>query len=389
MALGEVPTGFIAKGKFGLAQVTRNLEAIAHRLKDLERNAEAENFSLRAIVSSMVEGVMVVDTTGRILMANEALKEMFHFKAEVVGRTVIEVLRHPIILKAIDETNQKERGHLQEIELSDLVDEERMGRIFEMNSAPLHDTHGKLSGVVVVFHDISRIQQLEQVRQEFVTNVSHELRTPLSIFRGYLETLLETPDLQAKDSSRVLHALNRHSNRLTALVNDLLTLARLESGRPELSMVTLNIEQFFVRLKEDWDMLFSRKKCELVLDIGKGVESIEGDPLKLEQVVYNLLENALEYSAENEKIILGAKFNSEKRSIDCFVMDHGIGIPREKLIHIFERFYRVDKARSRDLGGTGLGLSIVKHVINLHKGEVWAESKLGKGTTIWFRLPLA
>ncbi|MEM9400390.1 MAG: ATP-binding protein [Verrucomicrobiota bacterium] len=388
IAVGDITGGFVPSGILGLDDVIRNLEAVAHRLNEVEKSAELENFNLRAILSSMVEGVMVVDTTGRIRMANYALEEMFDLKHDGIGRTVMEVLRNAEVQEAIERTVFRDEGHQQEINLLQLKDEMHTGQSFEMNCAPLHDATGKLSGVVVVFHDITRIKQLEDIRQEFVANVSHELRTPLSIFRGYLETLMETPNLTKKECNRVLHALNRHSNRLNALVNDLLTLTRLESGNTVLAKVTLNLPEFFKRLQEDWQKPFNKKSCSLDLELDENLKSLDADALKLEQVVYNLLENALKYSNEGDRVVLGTRFMRDDKEMHCYVKDNGIGIPREKVSQIFERFYRIDKARSREMGGTGLGLSIVKHIIQLHDGRVWAESEVNKGTTIWFSLPL-
>jgi two-component system phosphate regulon sensor histidine kinase PhoR len=241
-------------------------------------------------------------------------------------------------------------------------------------------------GAVVVFHDITRIKQLEVVRQDFVANVSHELRTPLAIFRGYLETLADNPEMPREESQRILETMKRHSNRLNALVEDLLILTRLESRQMESEFSTIRVDAFFRQLVRDWGNRSNSGMVDITIDIPEELPTLDVDALRLEQVMFNLLENAVAYTNPPRRVVLSAGKHDGQMQIR--VGDNGIGIPPTDLPHIFERFYRVDKGRSRTSGGTGLGLSIVKHIVQAHGGTVHAESEVGKGTTIVLCLPL-
>jgi len=259
-------------------------------------------------------------------------------------------------------------------------------RHFDISVVPIRTKLEEVGGAVVVFHDISRIKQLEVVRQEFVSNVSHELRTPLAIFRGYLETLQDNPDLPREELQRIIETLQRHSDRLFALVEDLLTLSRFEAGRIKTEMSTLRMDAFFKQIVRDWTHRKNASELELYVKMDDNLPAIDADAIRLEQVLLNLLDNAAVYSNPPRKVQLFGGVRDGMMEVR--VTDNGIGIPPADLPHIFERFYRVDKARSRSSGGTGLGLSIVKQIIQIHGGTVHAESELGKGTSIVLRLPL-
>jgi two-component system phosphate regulon sensor histidine kinase PhoR len=256
-------------------------------------------------------------------------------------------------------------------------------RFLSVNAVPMRDEAGAVTGVVAVLHDVSRVKQLEDVRRQFVANVSHELRTPLSIFHGYLETLMETRNLSAEEAAGYLRIMSKHSRRLQLLLDDLLILARLEARTDPLDIQPLSIEPFLQRVLDEWAPLLRGKKVSLEVD--PAVETIPADPFRLEQVIGNLLENAIKYSPAGAEIAIRARLDGDR--VELRVEDTGAGIPPGDLPHVFERFYRVEKARSREAGGTGLGLSIVKHIIGLHGGEVRAESTFGKGTAIVIQLP--
>jgi two-component system phosphate regulon sensor histidine kinase PhoR len=259
-------------------------------------------------------------------------------------------------------------------------------RHFELNVVPIRTEKDQVGGAVLVFHDITRIKQLEVVRQEFVANVSHELRTPLAIFRGYLETLADNPKLPREEVQRVLETMQRHSNRLNALVEDLLILTRLESRKVTSEFNTIRIDAFLRQILRDWEARANPKEAKIEINVAEGLPPLDADELRMEQVMFNLLENAVAYSNSPRQIVISAALHDNQMEIG--VTDNGVGIPPNDLPHIFERFYRVEKARSRASGGTGLGLSIVKHIVQSHGGTVHAESELGKGTSIILRLPL-
>jgi len=249
----------------------------------------------------------------------------------------------------------------------------------------MKDESGATTGVVVLFHDITQLKQLDEVRKDFVANVSHELRTPLSILRGYIETLRDNPKIPAGELARILGVMERHSKRLGFLVEDLLTLTQLESSTPNLQLSDVSVNNLVRGVVHDWEKKFEDKNLRVIVDLAPDVPIIRADEARLQEVLYNLLDNAVKYSRAGAEIRLHA--HRRDGQVALSVSDTGIGIGEEDLPRIFERFYRVDKARSSELGGTGLGLSIVKHIVQLHGGRVEAESQLGRGTTIRVLLP--
>jgi two-component system, OmpR family, phosphate regulon sensor histidine kinase PhoR len=243
-----------------------------------------------------------------------------------------------------------------------------------------------MSGAVVLFHDITELKQLDQIRREFVANVSHELRTPLSILRGYIEVLLDELETPREELARILSIMERHSKRLQRLVDDLLSLAQLESSRATLELSDVRVDELFNNLIRDWKEKLAAKNLKVIVDLTPEAFTLHADGTRLEEVLYNLLDNAVKFSPENGQIHLRATHRGSDMVLS--VADSGLGIGKGHLPRIFERFYRADKARSRELGGTGLGLAIVKHIAQLHGGRVEAESELGRGTTIRVVLPL-
>jgi two-component system phosphate regulon sensor histidine kinase PhoR len=237
-----------------------------------------------------------------------------------------------------------------------------------------------------LFHDITELKKMDQVRRDFVANVSHELRTPLSILRGYIETLLDNSKTPHEELLRILRVMERHSNRLELLVEDLLTLAQLESGNPHLQLGIIDLSEFLHEMICDWEEKLASKQLSIVVDIPPTLSPMRADRTRLQEALYNLLDNAVKYSREQSEIRLSARQSDSE--IELSVSDQGVGVAREDLPRIFERFYRADKARSRDaIRGTGLGLAIVKHITQLHGGRVEAESEVGRGTTIRVILP--
>jgi two-component system phosphate regulon sensor histidine kinase PhoR len=239
---------------------------------------------------------------------------------------------------------------------------------------------------VILFRDITELRQTEAMRRDFIANVSHELRTPLSILRGYLETLLENPKQPPAELLRIFEVMERHSNRLNLLVDDVLSLARLEGSGVALDRTTVRLATFLRDIMRDWEKKFAAKNLQAEVDVTDDLPPLRADEGRLQEIVYNLLDNAVKYSRPGGRIIVRAERIGDK--ISLIVSDNGVGIPARDLPRIFERFYRADQARHRDLGGTGLGLSIVKHIAQLHGGTVEAESELGRGTTVRVHLPM-
>jgi two-component system, OmpR family, phosphate regulon sensor histidine kinase PhoR len=385
LAAGEWPRSYYIAGPPLVEEVSRHLESLGARLEEVQRQQQEEDFNLNVLLANMVEGVMVVDQRHVVRLVNDELLNLFDLKQSPLGRTVLESLREARVEMIVRETILRGEPRQQEV----ILESTALGlppRHFDISVVPIRTQKGEVRGAVAVFHDITRIKQLEVVRQDFVANVSHELRTPLAIFRGYLETLADNPEMPREEAQRILETMKRHSDRLNALVEDLLILTRLEGRQTETEFSTIRIDAFFRQLVRDWGNRTNAGAAEIAIEIPDDLPALDADALRLEQVMFNLLENSVAYSNPPRRVVLSAALHDGR--MEMRVADNGIGIPPNDLPHVFERFYRVDKGRSRMSGGTGLGLSIVKHIVQSHGGTVHAESELGKGTTIVLRLPL-
>ena len=379
LAGGRKPEGFVFRHGGRFARLTYPLEKIAQEQEKLHREIHDEAFNLRTILASMEEGVMVVDEHHTLRVVNPSFLALFELKADPLGQTVLQTLRETAfeeLISAALSTGQDQRSD---------VERTADKRHFAVHAVPVREFAGR-PGVVAIIRDITRLRQLEEVRREFVANVSHELRTPLSIFHGYLENLVDAPEMPRADQVEIFDILRKHSRRLNALLEDLLTLARLESRQEKMVRVPMELPALLRSVAGDWGQKLATKKLTLKVEAPDDLPRVSADPQRLEQVLHNLLENAVKFTESGGNILLHA--SASNGTLEMRVEDSGQGIPPADLPHIFERFYRADKARTRELGGTGLGLSIVKHIIQLHGGSVAAESKYGKGTTIILHLPL-
>ncbi len=382
-ALGEgrEPGSYIFLNGGRFEGLSPRLQKVAREQDRLHRLAEDERFNLRTILGSMEEGIMVVDSQRLIQRVNPSFLHLFGLHDAPLGQTVLTTLREADFEEMVMSALGTAQPQAREVTLA----AGEPARHIYVHAVPLRDSSGQLA-VLAIFRDITRLKQLEEVRREFVANVSHELRTPLSIFQGYVETLLDNPALPPTELEGIFRVLQRHSQRLNALVEDLLVLARLESRRETMQFQPLDLPESINSIAMDWAVKMSKKGVTLDLAIAQDLPVISADPLRLDQVFNNLLDNALKYTLPGGCIAIQAA--REGDSVILCVEDNGAGIPPKDLPHIFERFYRADKARSREMGGTGLGLSIVKHIAQAHGGTVHAESTLGKGTAIILRLPI-
>jgi len=374
----ERPRTFLIEGGKEAQRVAVALEDIFVRQLELDRELGARASGNRAIFSAMRDGLLVVDPERRITLLNGALQELFALKDDSLGAPLLETLRDANVEEAISETFRRREAIQREIVVAN--------RQLQINSVPMGKDNGDIVGAVVLFHDITELKRADEMRRDFVANVSHELRTPLSILRGYIETLLDDPKMPRTETARILEVMEQHSKRLGLLANDLLTLAQLESGGSSLHLSEIDLTQFFAGLIRDWKKEFLAKDLKGIVDVAASVPVIRADEARLREVFDNLLDNAVKYSSNNGEIRLQGVRRGDETVLS--VSDDGIGISNEDLPRIFERFYRADKARSRERGGTGLGLSIVKHIAQLHGGRVEAESELERGTTIRVILPL-
>jgi two-component system phosphate regulon sensor histidine kinase PhoR len=371
---------FLNGGRF--SRLAHPLEALSKVMDRLREEISREEFNFRAILSSMEEGVMVVDSQHMLRLVNPSFLKLFDLKCDPRGQTVLRTLRETAFEEMVTQALKTNTPQTRDVLATGL----KPPRTFEVHAAPMLDkTSG--SAAVLIFRDISRLKRLEEVRREFVANVSHELRTPLSIFQGYLENLVDTPEMPHEEQAEIFAIMEKHSQRLQALLEDLLILARLESRHDELRCEEIGLAAFIQTVCDDWKAKIAKKQIALSLDLPPNLPPLTADPMRLEQVLNNLLENALKYTEANGEIRIRAA--ERGGGIELRVEDTGIGIPPSDLPHIFERFYRADKARSRERGGTGLGLSIVKHIVQSHGGAVAAQSKYGVGTAIILTWPPA
>ncbi len=339
----------------------------------------ASKSHLETVLLSMVEGVMVIDSQANILLVNKALCELFYIKEEVVGKKPIEALRN-IEIQELAEKILDAKKSLETKEVTILIPEERHLLI---HATPIL-REKKTEGAVLVFHDITDLRKLERVRRDFVANVSHELRTPATSIKGYAETLLEgalEDKANAKEFIKIIHS---DSQRLAYLVNDLLDLAKIESGKLHLDLKPCSIKSILKRVLVMLDKKIKEKRLKIKIDIPPKTAKVLADKESISQVFLNLIDNAIKYSLEGGTVTISAFEKNNMAYIQ--IKDQGIGIEQKNIQRIFERFYRVDKGRSRQLGGTGLGLAIVKHIVVAHKGSVAVESKFNYGSTFTFTL---
>jgi len=380
----RISTG--GKGPAVVREIYHQLRRIEHRQREMAQLVADEDLSLRAILGSMSEGVLVANSDLTVRLVNERLQRMFSFSRVPVGRTILEVFRNHLLHQMAQRTVETNQPQEYEIPVDIRDGDKFVPKHFQVTSVSLHrPKQGGSAGILVVFHDVTQIRSLEAVRKDFVANVSHELRTPLSILTGYLETLIESsPD--AATRRRFLAIMHKHAQRLNLLVDDLLELARLESREPHLNWERFQLQSCIEKVLEKSEPMIQASGAVVETRIAQGLPSIEADQVKIEQAIFNLLDNALKYGGKSEpRVLIEVDFTPVE--VILRVKDDGPGIPLSDQPHIFERFYRVHKDRSRDAGGTGLGLSIVKHTAQSHGGNVELASSPGEGATFIIRLP--
>ena len=379
----EKPRTFLMTGSPRANAVGLALEKLSTRLRESERAAQEGTRSIEAILGALPDGLAVVDAQRRLQITNSQFRRLFGVDENYAGSSLLEATRDGEVDAAAARAlgnNEVARVALKVSRTSDAALQ------IETSVVPFAGTGERGGGAVLLFRDVTQMQQVEAMRRDFVANVSHELRTPLSIFRGYLETLLDDPHQPPDELVRILEVMDRHAERLTLLVEDILSLAQLESPSARLELTEIYLPEFLDGIARDWERRFGAKLLRASLDAPPDLPVILADEHRLQEVIYNLLDNAVKYSQPEGKIRLKAQRVGDR--VRIAVADEGVGIPARDVPRVFERFYRADKARSRQVGGTGLGLSIVKHIAQLHGGTVEAASELGRGTTIAVVLPI-
>jgi two-component system phosphate regulon sensor histidine kinase PhoR len=365
-----------------LGELGDALNFMAARLEKSLQELDDRTTKMEAILRGMVDGVLAVDNTGRILLANPAAEKMFNISAKnASGRHLIEVIRNYELNEFINASLKK--GIVSFKELILLPGEQ----ILRVHVSPFRDYSGKTFGIVAVIRDITELRRLEKVRSDFVANVSHELRTPLTSIKGFVETLLDGAYKDPNLAKRFLNIIDFETGRLYRLINDLLDLSQLETNQIKLNMENVKLPVIIEEVMMIFDARLKEKNLSFSTHFPENLPEVKADPDWLRQVFINLVDNAVKFTPRNEKIWIEAM--EKGNFVEIRVCDTGIGIPKEDIPRLFERFYRVDKARSRQMGGTGLGLSIVKHIIKSLGGEIKVESKVGEGSKFIFLLQKA
>jgi two-component system, OmpR family, phosphate regulon sensor histidine kinase PhoR len=389
VAEGVFPQNFFGKsGRDEIHRLERHLNDMSEKIRQNVQQVIAEKEKANSILRGMMEGVLVIDPKGRVLVINEQAQRMFNLSPDrdIRGASILELSRHPEMKKLIEQVlafDFTSERYSRQVELHE-------GRWFRVNAVSLSNDQSRTYGSILVFHDITEVKQLERMRSDFVANVSHELRTPLTAIRGYAETLRQSPPDDPADAQHFLSIIENHAERLSRLTEDLLTLSDLESGKIELDFNRVSIARVVQGVLEMFSDAANKKQVTLVQVIEPGLPGVIGDYDRLQQLFINLVDNAVKYTPFNGTVTINAQqamINNSITGVEVTVTDTGTGIPEQSIPRLTERFYRVDKARSRNVGGTGLGLAIVKHIAQAHGAHLKIESARQKGTKVSVLLP--
>ncbi len=370
VAKGEFDAKVKIKGRDEIKDLADNFNFMTAHLKELFEKVTSQKEEFSALISSIQEGLFVTNHFGMILLANKSFRNIYN-NVEIEGKYFWEVVREPSFAKLFNSMIARKQSFTSDLRLADK---------YFLCSANYIESKNE---IVFLLHDITVSKRLEQIKKDFIINASHELRTPLTAIKGFVETLEE--ETTNEDSLHYIDIIKRHTNRLVNIVQDLLTLSELEEDRTKLMKVSTNLKLLLENVVRIFEPKIEEKKLYLDMRIAPDLPEIMLDNFRIEQVFVNLIDNAIKYT-DYGGVTISAVNTGETAVIE--VADSGIGIPREDQQRVFERFYTVDKSRSRKVGGTGLGLSIVKHIIMLHKGTIAVESKKGAGTKFIITLPL-
>ena len=383
LADGELHVRFPAADTDELVGLTDSIRQLAQQVEERSHVIGRKGHEQEAVLASMVEGVLAVDPQERVISLNRAAADLIGSRqADVPGRSLQEVLRNADLRRFAS------RALRSDVPIEDdVVLHGEQEKILRIRGTALRDGAGRSVGAVIVLNDITRFRHLENVRQDFVANVSHELKTPIASIKGFVETLLDGAVEHHDDALRFLKIIAKQADRLNAIIEDLLSLAKIEQNEraADLPLIDSSIKEVLEAAVTDCQSKAAARQIEVQLTCDPALRAAINPPL-LEQAVSNLLENAVKYSEPLQLVQIRAQRSGAE--VIIAVTDEGCGIESEHLPRLFERFYRVDRARSRKLGGTGLGLSIVKHIVQAHRGQITVVSRIGKGSTFTIHLPV-
>ncbi len=363
-----------------LGEAVSALNSLSQQVRETIQALEISNGRLAAILEHMSSGVVFVDRSGRVILLNSAARDILRVQDDALRKSQVEVIQNYSLSKLISDVLENWEPQRQEISL--FYPEER---IMDVTVGPVVGENKERRGVVVVLHDITEIKRLERMRSDFVANVSHELKTPVTSIKGFAETLLEGALYNHRAAEEFVHIINEESERLARLVNDILEIYKIEFKEIRPRRISLELTKEIKEIVDHIQPRFRRAGLSLEVELPKDPVFVQADPDLTRLVLENLLDNSLNYTPEGGRVTVKLLPGSDQ--VVTVIEDTGIGIPKEDLPRIFERFYRVDKARSRKSGGTGLGLAIVKHAVTAQGGRVWAESEPDKGSRFYFSLP--
>jgi two-component system phosphate regulon sensor histidine kinase PhoR len=370
---GQAPVGELPYNLPGLEDFSHSVKTMALALSARTTEVEAERARLAAVLDRMTDGVLIADTGGQVQFANPAIERLFDIQ-KAVGRRVVEVLHQPRLIETWQ--NSRETGEIREesVELS------ARKRFLQLVVLPDLQAGGSL----LLVQDLTRVRRLETVRRDFISNISHELRTPLASLKALTETLRDGALEDPKTASRFLGRIETEVDALTQMATELLELSRIESGQVPLELKAVPATALLLSAAERMRAQVERAGLVLHLDTAQNMTEVRADQPRLEQVLVNLIHNAVKFTRPGGEVLLAA--HTEAEFVRFSVRDTGEGIPADDLERIFERFYKADRARSG--GGTGLGLSIARHLVEAHGGRIWAESTEGQGSTFHFTIPI-
>ena len=388
LAAGKIDSRVPVDSKNELGQLSRNFNLMADRVQEQIDKISEEHRRLETILTDMGEGVLLVNGMFEITYANPMAISMLSLPDVYVGKALIEINRIPELHTLLQAAEQTEAVAFAEIRLGNLTEPEAEVTVVPVSTGEEY---------VIVIHDVTKERQLERIRADFVANVSHELRTPLTTIQGYAETLLNEDTPRSKTSEQFIVKILNHSSRLSRLVSELLELSRLESGDVELKRTRCHLNTFHDPILEVFEPILEESELVLKWEVPEDLPAVSVDQQLFLQVLANLIDNAIKYTPDGGRITVSAEIrtseafegtNITSEEIIVHVQDTGIGIPMESQPRVFERFYRVDKGRAREMGGTGLGLAIAKHIALRHNGRIWLESTLGEGSVFHVAIPL-
>ncbi|MFL2099696.1 cell wall metabolism sensor histidine kinase WalK [Desemzia sp. FAM 23991] len=370
-------------GEDELGQLSNAINELSTRVEEAQETTEAERRRLNSVLSHMTDGVIATDRRGKVVIINEKAQEMLNISQEIAfGKLIMDILNSEMTLRQLLE--------IEEELLFDFSTNDNQV-ILRGGFSLIQRESGFISGLVCVLHDVTEQEKIERERKEFVSNVSHELRTPLTSMRSYLEALNDGAWKDEEIAPQFLKVTQEETNRMIRMVQDLLELSRMDSGKSNLQLELINLNELFHHVLDRFEMMIKTstdeplKNYSIEREITKQEIWVEIDADRIMQVLDNILNNAFKYSPDGG--IITCRLVKTHNSVVLSIADQGMGIPKKDLLHVFDRFFRVDKARARSMGGTGLGLAISKEVIQHHGGKIWADSTEGKGTTFYISLP--